>query len=123
VERGRKILRDGTKPTPTRAFTLGKALLWRLKLTLQPAGGPAGSQWIRTVAVEALERTLALATLRQRQDQISPAGGASRSFSLAHNGKNIRSQSLKVSPVADKIKARIFAGVGNIFPMRRDTPG
>jgi hypothetical protein len=43
-----------------------------------------GFERIGAVAFKALERALTLAAGRQRKDQVGPAAGASRTFSLAH---------------------------------------
>jgi hypothetical protein len=80
-------IRSGTyvqKCTYGLGATPRRTLPWRLQLALDPALGLIRFQRVRAVAFKALERARAFAAGRQRQDQLRPAIGASRSLGLAH---------------------------------------
>jgi hypothetical protein len=64
-------------------------LSWRLKLALQPAYYLICFKGIGAVAIETLERASSLAAGRQRQNQKSPAKGASRPLGFPHNANNL----------------------------------
>ena len=83
-------------------------------LSVFSGSGPSQSKhW------EALERTLALAAGRQREGQVGPAVGASRSFSLAHGPKNLSSMTYIFRSVPDVSQAKIVEEDGNVFDVTK----
>jgi hypothetical protein len=92
----KQALCDRHGPAEARAAVMKQAaLVWRLKLALQPAHDRIGLQRVRAVTIETLPCASSLAAGRQRQDQEGPAAGASRSFRPAHASNSAASPNLR----------------------------
>ena len=76
--RGRQLRR------PYSVSLIARSCVRGAQLAIKPARYDGRFERIGSLAIKALERALPLAAGRQRQDQMGPALGASRSFRLAH---------------------------------------